>query len=113
MFSLAQVVPKFLQPNGAILDSGGLVFSDGSGWQYGRDEPTGKPQYNYVRPTDYGSSYCVMVNRALFNQLGLYAPSYSPAWYDDTDAAFAIRQAGYNVYFTPFAEVQSMQRKRE
>jgi hypothetical protein len=27
------VVPKFLQHSGHILDSGGLVFSDGSGWQ--------------------------------------------------------------------------------
>ena len=98
-------VPKLLQPNGQILDSGGLVFSDGSGWQYGRDEPTGKPQYNYVRATDYGSSYCVMVLRQLFVDLGLYSPAYSPAWYDDTDAAFAIRAAGYDVYFTPFAEV--------
>lgn len=99
------VVPKFLQPSGQILDSGGLVFSDGSGWQYGRDEPTNRPSYNYVRPTDYGSSYCVMVLRRLFMDLKLYAPAYSPAWYDDTDAAFAIRAAGFNVYFTPFAEV--------
>lgn len=59
------MVPKFLQPSGAILDSGGLVFSDGSGWQYGRDEAPTKSPYNYVRPTDYGSSYCVMVTRAL------------------------------------------------
>jgi len=59
--SPVQVVPKFLQPSGAILDSGGLVFSDGSGWQYGRDEPPNKAAYNYIRPTDYGSSYCTMV----------------------------------------------------
>jgi len=45
------------------------------------------------------------VDRHLFVALGLYAPMYSPAWYDDTDAAFAIRKAGYSVYFTPFAEV--------
>ena len=45
------------------------------------------------------------MDRQLFVALGLYAPMYSPAWYDDTDAAFAIRKAGYTVYFTPFAEV--------
>jgi O-antigen biosynthesis protein len=63
--------------------------------QYGRDEPTSKPQYNYIRPTDYGSSYCVMVNRLLFVSLGLYDTMYSPAWYDDTDAAFTIRKSGF------------------
>lgn len=47
----------------------------------------------------------MQVDRPLFVALGLYAPTYSPAWYDDTDAAFAIRKAGYTVYFTPFAEV--------
>lgn len=48
---------------------------------------------------------CRQVLRELFVKLKLYSPMYSPAWYDDTDAAFAIRAAGYNVWFTPFAEV--------
>jgi len=75
LIARAQVVPKFLQPSGAILDSGGLVFSDGSGWQYGRDEPPNKAAYNYIRPTDYGSSYCTMVQKRA-NELKLLWREY-------------------------------------
>jgi GT2 family glycosyltransferase len=32
-------VPLFVQPNGQILDAGGIIFTDASAWQYGRGVP--------------------------------------------------------------------------
>jgi GT2 family glycosyltransferase len=98
------VVPLLLQSSGKILSAGGVVFSDGSAWEYGRGEAVLEAPQSYVRPADYGSAYCMMAPRELFVALGLFAAEYSPAWYDDTDAAFAVRAAGFEVYYTPFAE---------
>ena len=54
----------------------------------------GPQRYRYVRQTDYGSGACLMAPRKLFRDLRLPDLRYRPAFYDDTDASFAIRHAG-------------------
>jgi O-antigen biosynthesis protein len=47
----------------------------------------------------------LMVPKTLWNQLGGFDDRYAPAYYEETDLAFAMRAAGYKVIYQPRAEV--------
>jgi glycosyltransferase involved in cell wall biosynthesis len=46
-----------------------------------------------------------MVPRCLFLELGGFSERYSPAYYEDTDLAFQVREAGYRVLYQPMSWV--------
>lgn len=94
-------VAKLIYPDGRLQEAGGLVFSDASGWNYGRFGAPDDPRYSYVRECDYGSGAAIAIPRTLFNDVGGFDARYSPAYYEDTDLAFAIRALGKTVRFQP------------
>ena len=46
-----------------------------------------------------------MVPAALFRKLGGFDPLFAPAYYEDVDLAFKIREAGYKVIYQPLARI--------
>ena len=105
-------VPLFLQVDRRILDAGGIIFTDSSGWQYGRGVSEGDTahshNYKYTRDIDYATAACLLVSRSLFLELGMYDPRYAEnkgAYYEDTDLSFHVRAAGKRVLFTSEARV--------
>jgi GT2 family glycosyltransferase len=96
---------KLLFGNGRLQEAGGIVWRDGSASNYGRNEDPRRPEFNYRREADYCSAACVMIRRSLWNTLGGFDERYVPAYYEDTDLAFRVREAGYKVIYQPHAEV--------
>ena len=96
---------KLLFGNGRLQEAGGIVWRDGSASNYGRNEDPRRPEFNYRREADYCSAACVMIRRSLWNALGGFDERYVPAYYEDTDLAFRVREAGYKVIYQPHAEV--------
>jgi GT2 family glycosyltransferase len=96
---------QLLYPDGRLQEAGGVVFADGSGWNYGRHQSPVDPRYGYLRDVDYASGAAIAIPRALFAQLGMFDVRYAPAYYEDTDLAFAVRAAGRRVLYQPAARV--------
>jgi glycosyltransferase involved in cell wall biosynthesis len=46
-----------------------------------------------------------MIPKSLFASVGGFDSRYAPAYYEDTDLAFKVREAGYKVLYQPLSEV--------
>ena len=99
------VGPKLLFPSGKLQEAGGIIWQDASGWNYGRADDPSRPQYSYLRETDYVSGAALMVRRSLWQELGGFDETFVPAYYEDTDLCFSARQAGYKVLYQPASSV--------
>ncbi|NDY96095.1 glycosyltransferase [Wenzhouxiangella limi] len=92
---------RLAYPDGRLQEAGGIIFSDASGWNYGRNEDPALPQYNFTSEADYVSGACLAIPRALFEELGGFDSHYAPAYYEDTDLCFRVRRHGRKVYCQP------------
>ena len=99
------VAAKLIFPDGRLQEAGGIVWRDGSGWNWGRDADPAAPCFNYAREVDYGSAAALMLRRDVFARLGGFDPRYAPAYFEDTDLAFRLRAAGLRVIYQSRAEV--------
>ncbi|MBT7880637.1 MAG: glycosyltransferase, partial [Gammaproteobacteria bacterium] len=92
---------KLVYPDGTLQEAGGIVWKDASGWNYGRNGDPAAPEFNYFKEVDYVSGAAIMFPRQLFLALGKFDENLAPAYYEDTDFAFAVRASGKKVYFQP------------
>lgn len=97
---------KLVRPDGSLQEAGSIIWADGSGLAYGRNDPNPmSPEYSFVREVDYCSAACLLVRRELWERLGGYDPRYVPAYYEDSDLCLGLWSLGYKVVYQPAALV--------
>lgn len=96
---------KLLYPNGQLQEAGGVVWNTGNPWNYGRQANPHEPRFSYARQTDYLSGACLMLPKKLWDEIGGFSETYLPAYFEDTDLAFQVRERGFKTVYAPFAQV--------
>jgi GT2 family glycosyltransferase len=97
---------KLIYAHGLLQEAGGIVYQDASGANYGRNHLPDRPRYNYYRAVDYCSGASLLLRKSDFEQLGLFDTRYIPAYYEDTDLCFAVRNVlKKKVMYQPLSEV--------
>ena len=96
---------KLIYGDGRLQEAGGIVWGSGNPWNYGRGGNERDPRYNYTRQVDFVSGAAIMLPLELWRSLGGFAEDFAPAYFEDTDLAFRVRDAGRKVVFVPSSRV--------
>ena len=96
---------KLIFPDGTVQDAGGIIWQDGSAWNYGRGRDPQDPVVNYCRATDYVAGASLMIRKQLFDEFGGFDDLFAPAYYEDTDLCMKVKGRGLEVRYQPRSEV--------
>lgn len=92
---------KLLYPDGKLQDAGGIIWGSGNPWNYGNRANPWDPRFCYARQADYLSGAAMMTTKAIWDQVGGLSDYLEPMYFEDTDFAFKVREAGYTTWFVP------------
>ena len=92
---------KLLYPDGRLQDAGGIIWGTGNPWNYGHGQNPWDPRFCYARQADYLTGAAMMTTREIWEQVGGLSSYLEPMYFEDTDFAFKVREAGYRTWFIP------------
>ena len=96
---------KLLNLDGSMQEAGGIVWGNGQPWNVGRDANPLQPEFNYAREVDYVSGAAMCIPKTIWEEVGRFSEELVPCYYEDTDLAFKVRDAGYKTVYVPTSEV--------
>ena len=99
--SVGIVGSMLLYPDGILQEAGSLIFNDGRGINYGKGDIPARAWYQFPREVDYCSGASLLIRRTTWDATGGFDLDFAPAYYEETDLAFAARKAGYRVLYQP------------
>ena len=103
--TIGMVGSKLIYPNGILQEAGGIIWSDGTGANYGRGQNPTDYKFNYIKEVDYISGAAIMIRKSLWDEIGGFDERFAPAYCEDSDLAFSVREFGMKVMYQPMSEV--------
>ena len=96
---------KLLNLDGSLQEAGGIIWGSGQPWNVGNGSNPIAPEFNYVREADYLSGAALCLPTEVWLEVEGFSEELAPAYYEDTDIAFKVRDAGYQTLYTPHSQV--------
>jgi len=96
---------RLIYPDLRLQEAGGVVWRDASASNVGNRGDPWNPHYCALRDVDFCSGASILVSKELFDGVGGFDVRYRPAYYEDTDLAFEVREHGKRVLFQPASRV--------
>lgn len=96
---------RLLFADGSLQEAGGIIWRDGSAWNFGRGGDPGHPAYSYLRSVDYISGCAIMVPKKIWDQVGGFDELFVPSYCEDSDLALRLRRGGFSVIYQPLSTV--------
>jgi GT2 family glycosyltransferase/glycosyltransferase involved in cell wall biosynthesis len=93
-----------LDAGGRVREAGGIVWSDGETFEYGRGYSTEDRRLVFAREVDYCSGASLAVRGELFERLGGFDTRHARA-YADADLCMGVRSLGHKVVYQPASRV--------
>ncbi len=102
---IGMVGSKLLNADGAVQEAGGVLHRNGWGFPYGRGQDAERPEYGFVREVDVVIGACMLIRTAAWAAAGGFDERYAPAYYEEFDLAFTLRDRGWRVMYQPASQV--------
>jgi GT2 family glycosyltransferase len=99
------VGPKVVYPNGRLQEAGARINQDCTTQLIGVGDDPDRPRYNYIREVDYCSGVCLMIETEKFHAMGGFDENLAPAYSEDVDLCFRLREAGFRIIYNPDAVI--------
>ncbi len=96
---------KLISWDGTLQEAGGIYWNDGSAWNFGRGADAHAAEFNYLKDVDYISGAAIAIPTAIWRAMDGFDEIYAPAYCEDSDIAFRLRESGYRTLLNPASEV--------
>ena len=103
--SVGMTGSKLLNTDGSLQEAGGIVWESGKPWNVGRNRNPVSPEFNYAREVDYLTGAAMCIRAELWESVGKFSEELVPCYYEDTDLAFKVRDAGFKTVYIPHSVV--------
>ena len=85
-------------PDGTLQECGAIVWSNALVTAFGRGSRPSGIEFSFSRKVDYCSGAGVLINNEALKAVDFFDEIYAPAYYEDTDLAFKMQNAGHEVW---------------
>ena len=99
------VGPKFLFFDGRLQEAGAILWADARVNAVGQGADPNADEFAHVREVDLVSGACLLLRTQLYRDLGGLDDRYAPAYFEDVDLCFAVRERGLTVVYQPASVV--------
>jgi GT2 family glycosyltransferase len=102
---IGAALPRFLAPDGTVQEAGSVIDRQGWSEALGRGLDPADPETRFPRLVDYGSAACLVMRSSTFREAGGFDEAFHPAYCEDVDLAFRLREAGLHTRYEPASSV--------
>jgi GT2 family glycosyltransferase len=102
------VCPKLVGWDGRLQEAGSVVWRNARTDRVGLGATVDELRFQTARDVDSSSACGLLIRSEAWRAVGGFDERFFPAYYEDVDICFSLRQAGYRIVYEPAAVVRHL-----